>query len=269
MNKLETKNSLEKPNLTPKGLTPDYLEPFFVGLFEGDGCLYIGRTKHGPGKPSLTYPGIQINLKNETHNVIMLDLLANYFGGGLSYKKKTDKVVWAANSQSSLKKIFNVFKRYPLLTSRKICMLNHAQACLKNRSWLYHKETRDFKYENQSEYLKKLNADFKIPSYFPAWISGFFEAEGHFGSTHALRVYISQNDDWYLLNAIKAYFSSRHKLGLHKDARRDAKHYRLSMTGKPVLKNIIAHFEAYALLGAKRSSFSRLRNKFVQKSYVS
>lgn len=269
MNKLETKNKLEKPNLTPKSLIPDYLEPFFVGLFDGDGSLHINQTKHAKNKKGLSYPVAQISLKNVAQNVSMLLLIANHFGGGLTYEKKTDKVVWAANSQSSIKKIFNVFKRYPLLTSRKICQLNHVQACLKNRTWLYHKETRDLKYKNQSEYLKKLNADFEIPSYFPAWISGFFEAEGCFGSTHALRVYISQNDDWYLLNAIKAYFSSHHKLGLHKDARSDAKHYRLSMSGKPVLKNIIAHFKTYPLFGAKTLSFARLRLKFVQKSYVS
>lgn len=260
---------LKKPNLSPKSLKPDYLEPFFVGLFDGDGSLHINQTKHAKNKHGLSLPVAQISLKNLAQNVSMLLLIANHFGGGLSYEKKVQKVKWVANSQSSIKKIFNVFKRYPPLTSRKICQLNHVQACLKNRSWLYHKETRDFKYENQSEILKKLNADFEIPFYFPAWISGFFEAEGCFGSTHALRVYVSQNDDRYLLNAIKAYFNSHHKLGLHKDARSDAKHYRLSMSGKPVLKNVVEHFETYPLLGATTLSFVQLRLKFVQKSYVS
>lgn len=236
-----------------------YFEPFFVGLFEGDGSLHMGRTKHGKNKPSLSYPVAQISLKDKPENKTMLDLVAFHFGGHVSPERKTLKIKWTANSQASIRKILDVFQRYPLLTSGKICQLKHARACLNDRSWSYHELHRNHKYAVQPKLVQDFKTHFEVPAYFPAWLSGFFEAEGSFRCSHRLSVYISQNNDWYLLHAIKAYFNSHHSLNRHKDLRSPAKlaklHYRLSMSGKPVLNNVLSHFKRYPLLGFKKVSY--------------
>lgn len=69
-------------------------------------------------------------------------------------------------------------------------------------------------------------------------------------------VYISQNDDIYILNAIKNWFLSNHKIGIHRDSRYETIHYRISISGKPCISIIKEHFTLYPLLGHKRLSFN-------------
>lgn len=244
---------------------PHYLEPFFVGLFEGDGSLYLGRTKGG----GLSYGRYQIRLKHLPENVIMLQALCDHFGGSLYYEpsKPNHKVVWVAVSQKSSKQIQLVFETYPPLTSRKICQLNHLKKTLLDRSWDYHLATRDSKYEHQKQIIQGAKHHFVIPHYFGPWLSGFMEAEGCFRSSASagLSVYVSQNDDWYILNAIKTYWKSHHKLGVNKDIRSKATQYRLSISGKPVLKGVLEHFETYPLLGHKRLSYEVFCQRFYKK----
>lgn len=234
----------------------NYLEPFFVGLFEGDGSIYLGKTKGG----KWSYGRFQISLKALPENEVMLKFISHHLGGSLSYdtpKRHHPKIVWVAVSQNSTRKIFNIFEKYPLLTSRKICQLNYLKQCMANRAWSYHCETRDHRYDQQRQIVEHFNQNFVRPKYFGPWLSGFIEAEGSFRSTHGLSVYVGQNDDWYILNAIKGYFQSHHKLNLHKDCRKNASklHYRLSMSGKPTIENIIKHFENNLLLGYKKVSY--------------
>nr|AOC61564.1 putative LAGLIDADG homing endonuclease [Gloeotilopsis planctonica] len=244
-----------------------YIEPFFVGLFEGDGCINISRTKNG----NLSYGRLLINLKYLPENVKMLQLIASEIGGFINIKKKNGmlyQIFWIAIAQKDVARCLKIFEKYPLLTSRKICQLAHLKKCLQNRSWSFHLETRDFKYAQQKEIIASYKKDFVIPSYFGPWLSGFAEAEGSFRSTYALSFYICQNDDWYILNAIKLYFDSHHKLGINKDLRRpwlDSIQYRVSMTGNPMLEKIIEHFTTFPLLGYKQVSFQVFCEKFYQK----
>jgi hypothetical protein len=239
-----------------------YIEPFFVGLLEGDGSVYLGRTKGG----NKSYGGFQIKLKYYPENHAMLELLRHNIGGTIHYEKKTkgnDRIVWAVTAQKDVKKILNIFEKYPLLTSRKICQLEYLKQCMANRSWDFHLKTRDFKYNRQQGLIENYNQNFKIPDYFSPWLSGFVEAEGCFRQIHGLSVYISQNDDWYILNAVKKYFDSHHKIGLHKDKRYPLSlHYRLSLSGKPTIQRIIAHFEKNPLLGYKKVSYDLFCNQF-------
>jgi hypothetical protein len=95
-------------------------------------------------------------------------------------------------------------------------------------------------------------------------LSGFIEAEGcfRFRNNKATseppvpfltdpcqdrfkKFYISQNSDLYILNAIKIYFLSNHKIGIHKDPRYDAIHYRISISGKPCIARIKEHLNIY------------------------
>lgn len=242
----------------------DYLEPFFVGLFEGDGCIYLGRTKNG----NWSYGRFQIKLKYNSENHHMLEQIRLHIGGTIHYeknKKGNDKVVWVAIAQKDVKKIFIIFEKYPLLTSRKICQLQYLKQCMVDRSWDFHLKTRDFRYRTQQDLVKHYNQSFEIPDYFGPWLSGFVEAEGSFRSTTGyVSLYIGQNDDWYILNAIKIYFNSYHKLSLHKDLRKNAYqyHYRVSMSGKPTIKRVIQHFSINPLLGYKKISYYLFCNKF-------
>jgi LAGLIDADG endonuclease len=233
-------------------LKKDYVEPFFVGLFEGDGTITIGRTGN------LSYGLFQISLKYNVENHAMLTLIKKHIGGTINYAKKkygNDQIRWVAVSQSCVKRILTIFNSYPLLTSRKICQLNYLKQIMVYRGWDYHLQTRDSKYLHQQEHILINKQDFEIPHYFGPWTSGFLEAEGSFRCTHSLSVYICQNEHWYVLNAFKTYFNSKHKLGLHKDDRSELKQYRLSMSGEPTLNSIIKHFETYPLLGYKKVSY--------------
>lgn len=140
---------------------------------------------------------------------------------------------------------------------------------MENRSWSYHLETRDSKYENQRTLISQNKKHFAIPDYFGPWLSGFLEAEGCFRSTHGLNLSLNvgQNDEWSLLNAIKRYFNSRHKLGIHKDARSRSEYiqYRVSLSGKPSIEAIIKHFEENPLLGYKKVSYELFYSKFINK----
>lgn len=241
-----------------------YLEPFFVGLFEGDGTITFGRTKGG----NWSYGRFQIKLKHNPENETMLQLIRDHIGGTIHYEKKkkgNDQIVWVAIAQKNVKNILRIFETYPLLTSRKICQLGYLQQCLIDRSWSYHLQTRDLKYENQQKLIAHYKAHFKMPSYFGPWVSGFFEAEGCFRCTHRLSIYIGQNDDWYILNAIKQFFHSRHTLGIHKDTRSQLVQYRVSMSGKPTIETVIKHFEANPLFGYKKVSYDLFCNKFYKK----
>lgn len=235
-----------------------YIEPFFVGLFEGDGCLLMRKTKNG----KYSYGVLQIDLKYLPENEAMLKLIMHHFGGTIQYEKKKGiivKVKWLAIAQKAVKHCLSVFEKYPFLTSRKICQLNHLKQCISQNTWDYHLETRDSRYDEQKSIIQYNKTNFVIPSYFGPWLSGFTEAEGCFRSTSGLSFYIGQNDDWYILNAIKAYLGSHHKLGIHKDLGRpwlDTVQYRVSMSGKPTIENIIHHFDKYPLLGYKKVSYS-------------
>ncbi|BEI31788.1 putative LAGLIDADG homing endonuclease (mitochondrion) [Bryopsis sp. KO-2023] len=239
----------KKPNILP-----NYLEPFFVGLFEGDGTISFGRTK---GK-KWSYPRFQINLKFNPENEAMLELIRFHIGGLIHHKSKkkgNDQIVWVAVSQKHCNNVLKIFDKYPLLTSRKICQYEYLKQCMSNRAWSYHLETRDSRYDKQQQMVEYYKQNFIIPHYFGPWLSGFIEAVGCFRSTHGLSVYVGQNNDWYILNAIKTYFHSHHKLGINKDIRRQATQYRLSMSGKPTIENIIKHFENNHLLGYKKVSY--------------
>ena len=160
--------------------------------------------------------------------------------------------------------MLSILEKYPLLTSRKICQLEHLKDCMENNDWEYHLKKREIRYLNQEKYIKNFKESFVIPSYFGPWLSGFTEAKGCF---RAKSYYICQNNDWYILNAIKIYLNSHHKLRINKDSRIRESHsnkaihifvpvqYRVSMSGKPAINNIINHFNKYPLLGEKKVNF--------------
>lgn len=237
----------------------NYIEQFWVGLFEGDGSLYLEKNKSYK-----SYGTFSIALKYLPENVEMLKLIKDTIGGTISFEVKkgeTIKVKWTAKSSKDVQNCLRILNEYPLLTSRKILQLDYYLKTRIYNSWDWHLINRDQKYDKQKELVEEKNKDFIIPSYFPAWLSGFTEAEGSFRSTNAKSFYISQNWDFYILNAIKFYFNSKHKIGIHKDIRYDASHYRISISGKLCCLNIKNHFFKYPLLGYQKISYQNWINK--------
>jgi len=98
-------------------------------------------------------------------------------------------------------------------------------------------------------------------SYFNEWLSGFTEAEGCFciRKNTTASFSIGQNDDKYLINAIRTHFKIKNII------RNPYKHkpfwfietYRIS-----TLHNIIQHFTVYPLLGEKKVSFTKFKDLF-------
>lgn len=238
---------------------PNYLEPFFVGLFEGDGCIYLVRQS----RSNRCYIRLAIGLKNNEQNQHMLHVIKDYFGGNLNTVKQAlrQRIVWS----TSAKKVLNVFETYPFLTSRKRCQLNHVKQCMlqNHNHWDYHLNTRDSKFDAQKTIISHNNINFEIPHYFGPWLSGFSEAEGHFSAKHRHVLYnIGQNNDWFLINAIKQYFRSQHTIqsicaGKHT-------YYRIDIGGAPALKQILKHFNSHPLLGYKQISYARFYKEAIR-----
>lgn len=244
--------------VTKVNLSKDYIEKYWVGLFEGDGSMVIRRNKQDK-----IYASFEIGLKYLSQNVFMLNIIAEKIGGRIYYEKKNKEIItvkWIALSKKDVHNCLNILNKYPLLTTRKLCQFEHLKNCYENKEWSFHLKTRDNRYDLMLS-LNLINRDknpYLIPPYFNEWLSGFIEAEGSFRSINnkASSFYISQNDDYYILNVIKAFFNSHHKLGIHKDLRYEKIQYRISMSGKPCLTLIKNHLTNYPLIGNKLLSFN-------------
>ena len=240
----------------------DYIEAFWVGLLEGDGSIIVRRNKKNK-----VYGGFEISLKYLKYNEEMLKLISKNIGGIINYEKKNKEIIkvkWLAYSKKTVENCLKILSKYPLLTSRKICQLEHFLKCIENRDWDYHLKTRDKKYDSQINLINSYNNSFVIPHYFSEWLSGFVESEGCFRylKNKAISFYIAQNNDIYILNAIKTYFKSNHKIGINKDFRTNNIQYRISFSGKPTLTLIKHHLKTYPLMGEKKLSFDSWKATF-------
>ena len=94
-------------------------------------------------------------------------------------------------------------------------------------------------------------------------MSGFIEAEGCFclreSNSHSFS--IGQNDDHYLMSAIKGYFEATNSV--RNPSPPGGKFYSLEIYKREILLKIMAHFSSYPLLGEKLVSL----NKFSKKVY--
>ena len=228
---------------------------FFIGLLEGDGTITVDKFKNQ------SRIRIVISLKNHILNINMLNLIQSHIGGSVSINKKY--VTLLISSKKEILFIFNLFKKYPLLTTRKFCQYQFALNCLNNKIELNHFENlRNLKYFNQMEFIKLANQQWEssLPISFPCWLSGFIEAEGHFsllrlrsGGIKKHQFQIGQNYDIFILNMIKLYFDSNHKIT--KDINKP--HYRIAIGGFKSKNMILNHFQKYPLLGEKTISYNK------------
>ena len=248
----------------------NYIEQYFVGLLEGDGTITLDRNNN----INTVRIRIVISLKNEDKNVLMLNKIAKVVGGRVFVERKIKYVTWTASNKSDLAKVFIILARYPLLTVRKQCQLEFAKNCLTLHNFENFLESRKNKYKNKTHML--LNASCIPPLYFPAWLSGFIEAEGNFnlvfnksGVLRKSAFSIGQNDELHILNMIKTYFKSENKIIKDKKNIKDKEfdYYRLHLYNSLSRKLIFEHFNLYPLIGHKDISYSKFynyhSNKFV------
>jgi uncharacterized protein (DUF433 family) len=241
---------LEKPT---KISNKEYIKRFWVGLMDGDGSIQVNHWR----EQILQYR-LVIKLSNIKSNYNMLIEIAKVIGGTVRITGKGGDVIWVVNKKQEVEEILKIYDSYPPLTSKKICQLAFLKTCLKLapkvKSYLFNRKN---KYDHQLTIINS-NINFKIPIYFKEWLSGFIEAEGCFSirksNNHSFS--IGQNDDIYLIQAIKQYFEATNKV-----RNPYGKFYFLEIYKKQVLLKIITHCTNYPLLGEKLESLKKFRKQ--------
>ena len=233
----------------------EYIKMFWVGLMDGDGSIQVNHWR----KQSLQYRLI-IKLSNIQSNYNMLVQIAKIIGGTVRVTGKGKDVIWVVNKKEEVEEIIKIYDTYPPLTSNKLCQLAFLKRCLSHTSVETYLLKRDFKYYLQLKIIKYNNNNFKIPSYFKGWLSGFIEAEGCFSvrkfNNHSFS--IGQNDDFYLIEAIKLYFEATNKV-----RNPYGKFYIVEIYKKETLLKIIHHCTNYPLLGEKLESLKKFDKKLL------
>jgi len=240
------------------------LKQFWAGLMEGDGSFQVN---HWRGK-SLQLR-LTIKLKHTEANKKMLEVLATLMGA--SYREPESNVElkidgvktltrvkwaqWVMNDSSRIAKTLEVFKTYPPLTSKATCGVQFMLNCLENPDIDWYFANRELKYSRQSAIIDQREQKFEIPSYWGPWLAGFTEAEGCFSikesGSHSFS--ISQNNDAYLLKAIRQFF------GINAKVLEQKKLKFLETTAKATLELIISFYNENYLLGEKGVSFERFK----------
>lgn len=244
---LSYNNNCSYNDLSDNNNYKEYIKMFWVGLMDGDGSIQVNHWR----KQSLQYR-LVIKLSNLKSNYNMLVEVAKVIGGTVRITGKQADVIWVVNKKEEIIEVIKIFDTYPLLTSKKICQLAFLKTCLTETSVEKYLSTRDTKFKEQSAII---NANFNVPTYFKAWLSGFIEAEGCFSirKTKAHSFSIGQNDDVYLIYAIKQYFEISNKV-----RNPSGNFYFIEVYKKEVLAKIVAHCTNYPLLGEKLESLKKL-----------
>jgi len=216
---------------------------------DGDGSIQVNHWR----KKSLQYRLI-IKLNNCKENSYMLTLIANTIGGKVRYVNKNHFVIWVVDSKKSIMNIITIFNDFPPLTSRLNCQIKFLLECFKRNDVEWYLKERNYKYSQRSKIQSGIVIDY---SYFNEWLSGFCEAEGCFSIRQNTfsSFSIGQNDDKYLINAIRTHFNIKSLI------RNPSKTFWLIETYRiSTLQNIIQHFTVYPLLGEKKISFNKFKD---------
>jgi len=254
LSSLNFNNDHNVSDIFNKNIYNQYIKIFWVGLMDGDGSIQVNHWR----EQSLQYRLI-IKLSNIKSNYNMLIEVAKVVGGTVRITGKGADVIWVVNKKQEVEEIIKIYDTYPPLTSRKICQLAFLKTCLVNTSVETYLLNRKLKYDKQLTIIKS-NFNLNLPSYFKEWLSGFIEAEGCFSirksNNHSFS--IGQNDDFYLIDAIKQYFEVTNKL-----RNTYGKFYSIEVYKKEVLLKIITHCTNYPLLGEKLESLKKFRQKLL------
>jgi hypothetical protein len=233
-----------------------YIEQFFVGLLEGDGTITVDYLSNRKKRVR-----IFIALNNLEDNRFMLDLVVKYIGGRVAIERSDRYVTWYATNRTDIAKIFAILARYPLLSTRKQCQLEFAKDFINYTKDISKEEfikLRNDKYKNQKKMLDFYDKNFGLPIYFPGWLSGFIESEGHFklvktanNTIKSSQFIIGQNNEKHLLKAILTYFNldnNKITTTLNKEG---VIYYKIHLGSKDSRSLLASHFNSYPLLGDK------------------
>ncbi len=263
-NNINSNKDIYKNNLNKyinKNNFKEYIEPFFVGLLEGDGTITVDYISEYKKRVRIV-----IALKNLEENQQMIDLLVKYIGGKKSIERNNNYVVWIASSRSALTNILGILAKYPLITTRKKLQLEFALNFLNDNTYLSKNkfiDLRNNKYDKQLNLINYYNDNFIKPHYFSSWLSGFIEAEGHFkliktsnNKILTSQFTIGQNYDKFLLQNILNYFNANN----NKISFDNKNYYRIHLSNKLNRELLFKHFELYPLLGYKYSQYIWWKN---------
>jgi len=257
INMVNLAKSLNTEKNDDKIISKEYLKMFWVGLMDGDGSIQVNHWR----KQSLQFR-LVIKLSNLQSNYNMLIKIATVIGGSVRITGRDKDVIWVVNKKETIQEIIKIFYYYPLLTSKKICQLEFLKKCLLENSVDNYLSSRNNKYNNQDYIIDSNPLKNGNPDYFKAWLSGFIESEGCFSirKSNNDSFSIGQNDDIYLLNAIKQFFGATNEI-------RNPSHkfYSIEIYRKETLKLILNHFNNYPLLGEKAESLKIFSAKFKKK----
>jgi hypothetical protein len=186
----------------------------------------------------------------------MLMLIVKLIGGRVLIFKKGEKdIVWKTDNKKTIINIIKIFEVYPPLTSRLTCQLEFLKKCLQNNDIHQYLLERGKKYTFQREIInynttKWQNSNY-LPSYYPAWLSGFIEAKGCFSirTKGPLSFSIGQINDLYLTKSIGNYFNTTIKAYT-----KPKDFYLIEIYKKSILLKIIDHCSINPLIGAKKES---------------
>ena len=242
-------NYSSEDNISNKEGHSNYIRMFWVGLMDGDGSIQVNHWR----KKNLQYR-LVIKLSNLTSNYNMLVEIAKVIGG--TVRVVGNSIIWVVNDKKEIENIIKIYEVYPPLTSKKICQLAFLKSCLADKSVKKYLSDRSNKYEKQ---LSIVQSNFVVPPYFKPWLSGFIEAEGCFSlrktGNHSFS--IGQNDDKYLIEAIKTYFSASNII-----RNSYSTFYSIEIYKKKSLLNIINHCNIYSLMGEKLESLKTFTRNF-------
>lgn len=244
----------------------EYYEKFWVGLLEGDGTITVDRHKSGNVRVRVV-----IALKNEEGNGEMLRRIKEVIGGRVVIERKERYVTWYVTSKKGLKRLWEILEKYPLLTTRKQCQLKFAREMERWEGKIEEKrfkELRDKKYEGQEEMERKEEKrELRNLEYFPEWLSGFIEAEGHFklresGRIKTSQFVIGQNEEKYILREIMKYFKRDGKISeIHYKEKGRKIYYKIHLGGKELRERMREHIQRNPLLGKKRLQYERWKEE--------
>jgi len=229
---------------------PHYIYKFWVGLMDGDGSIQVNHWRH----KSLQYR-LVIKLKYYIENLSMLNLIKYHIGGFVKVIEDDKFIIWVVNDRKQIQRIIEIFVSYPPLTSRLRAQLAFMLECFQQNNVVWYLNARSKKYLNLNLDIVKIDNN-----YFNAWLSGFIEAEGCFSireksNNHSFS--IGQNNDKYILEAIKNHFNIKNEIREIKN-----KIWFVEIYRKLTLIKIINHCINYPLLGEKILSFTKFRDLF-------
>lgn len=248
----------------PKTLSRTELDPFTIGLIDGDGSLQVNHWR----KKNLQFR-LVVKLADKPLNFEMLNLIAKTYGGFVKAPEGKGYVQWVVNDR----KIFNnniipLFEQYPPLTSRMKLQYLFFKKFISNSGPLgveQYFNARNLKYENR-EFITHLFTNSATPNYFKEWLAGFIESEGSFSARLKgnYSFSIGQNHDLYLIEAIQKFYEVNHlKISNKKGKISNIPFYEISIGSASGTEKVINHCSKL-LQGYKYYQLAA----FIQKSKV-